>query len=160
VLPLGHDSSELREYGVKNISFDQNARLWGINPVISEINSVLKGQGLLECRFESISTLQDWEFEERLVALTRSGYFPVVCFEYNSLFGELAPNQQGHCVTVYRIWRLNGHSVVEVDDPGPDRAGVKQVDCESLYYACRKRHGGIWSLAPRSGGEEDIQVVC
>jgi len=153
VLPLGYDSSELGGCGIKNIRFDQNARLWGMNPVVSEINTILKAQSPLECRFESISTFQDWEFEERLAALTRSGCFPVACFDYNSLFGELVPNEQGHCVTVDRIWRLNGHSVVEIHDPGPDRAGVKQVDCESLYYACRKRHGGIWSLAPRSDEE-------
>jgi hypothetical protein len=150
VLPLGYDSSELRERGLKKIRFDENARLWGINPVASEINAILKEHSLLECRFESISTFQDWQFEERLVELTGSDCFPVACFEYNSLFGEQVPNEQGHCVTVYRIWRVNGHSIVEIDDPGPDRAGVKQVDCEALYYACRKRRGGIWSLVPRS----------
>jgi hypothetical protein len=146
VLPVGHDPSELASWGIKNIRFDSKASSWGISPVQSDINAALNARHPLTCHYESIATFQDWEFEERLVEITGSGQFPVVCFEYNALFGTRMPEGQGHCVIVRLVRKLNGHTEVEIDDPGPDDAGIKSVDCESLYLACRKRRGGIWSL--------------
>lgn len=152
VVPVGYDPSELADSGVQNIRFDADASAWGINPVVSEINVLLGAHSRLACQFESIANFQDWDFEKRLIELTESGQFPVVCFEYNALFGPRMQRDQGHCVIVRRLQRLNGHTAVEIDDPGPDNAGIKSVDCETLYYACRKRHGGIWSFIPEAQG--------
>jgi len=148
VLPLGFDCSELVELGVNNIRFDSDSALWGITPVVADINTVLtRANVVLECRFESISTFQDWEFEERIAALTKSSQFPIVGFDYNSLVGELAPETTGHCAVVYGVQKMNSESVVEIYDPGPKQAGFRTVDSYSLYRACRRQHGGIWSLA-------------
>src|SRR5271163_2098082 len=81
VLPVAFDCSELLEEGLNNLRFGQDSALWGITPVVADINAFLANANvLLECRFETISKFQDWEFEERLAALTASGYFPIVCF--------------------------------------------------------------------------------
>jgi hypothetical protein len=151
VVPIGFDCSALIEQGVKNIRFDPDASVWGIEPVAAEIDRILKrADGLLKCGFESISRFQDWEFEDRLTALTQSGHFPIIGFDYNALYGESGPENRGHCAVVYRVQQMNGHAIVEMYDPGPDPAGFQTVDSYSLYRACRKRHGGIWSIAPLS----------
>jgi hypothetical protein len=148
-LPIGFDCSALVEQGVTNLRFDSDSALWGIEPVIADIDRLLK-QAIagFECRFEPISTFQDWEFEERIAALTESGQFPIVGFEYNALFGESATEMEGHCAVVYRIRKRNGQSAVEIYDPGPKDAGFRNVDSYTLYCACRKKHAGIWLLAP------------
>lgn len=147
VLPVGSDPSALIESGVTNIRFDPSPDSWGIAPAASTLNAILgRLTGSLECSFESISKFQDWEFEDRLKALAESNHFPIVGFDYNSLFGELAQGGQGHCAVVYRVRQTN-QSVIEIYDPGPDRAGFKSLDSYSLYRACRGRHGGIWLIS-------------
>jgi hypothetical protein len=146
VLPAGSDSSGLIESGIKNIRFDSDPRSWGITPVVAEINALLNAHGGLECRFESISIFQDWEFEDRLLVLTQSGHIPIVGFEYQSLLGGTAPSLQGHCAAVMRVQPQRRPSSIELYDPGPDRTGRRIVNSESLYRSCRRRHGGIWSL--------------
>jgi hypothetical protein len=149
VLPVGFDPSELVGQGVTNIRFESDPNAWGIEPVVAEINVLFKSANLLlECKFEPISKFQDWEFEDRLSALTESGQFPIVGFDYNSLFGEPGSGDWGHCVVAYHVAEMNRQSTVEIYDPGPSRAGHKHVDSYSLYRACRKKHGGIWSIAP------------
>jgi hypothetical protein len=150
-LPVGFDCSGLVEQGLTNIRYETDVALCGITPVVADINRVLSATiPRLECRFESISQFQDWEFEERLATLANSGYFPIVCFDYDSLIGEAAIENRGHCAVVFR---MDTPSVrcgrpVDIYDPGPKDAGFRTVDSHSLYRACRKRHGGIWSLVP------------
>lgn len=92
VVPIGFDCSVLIEQGVKNLRFEADATLWGIEPVATEIDRILKrANGPLNCVFESISRFQDWEFEDRLTALTQSGHFPIIGFDYNALYGESGP---------------------------------------------------------------------
>jgi hypothetical protein len=147
VLPVGSDSSALVERGVTAIRFDGDPNLWGITPAIPALNAFLKqATGFLGCSFESISTFQDWEFENRLTELTESGRFPIVGFDYNSLLGDADQAGPGHCGVAYRV-RQSTRSVIEIYDPGPDRAGFKTVDAFSLYRACRRKHGGIWLLS-------------
>jgi hypothetical protein len=146
VLPEGFDASELVNCGLSNIRFASDVGSWGITPRIKEINNLLKLHGALECRFESISLFQDWEFEDRLIALNRSGHRPIVGFDYHSLWGGSAPRNQGHCALVQHIGTQERSFMVEMYDPGPDQAGFRTVDSESLYRSCRKKHGGIWSL--------------
>ncbi len=149
VLPLDFDASGLAEHGVTNIRHDSDPIHWGITPVVTDINTVLTSVNvLLECRFEPISNFQDWEFEDHLTALRYSGHFPIVGFDYHSLAGEFAPEDRGHCAVVYDIRNLTGRTVVEIYDPGPSQAGFRVVEAYPLYRACRKRHGGIWSLKP------------
>jgi hypothetical protein len=147
-LPVEFDCSELMEQGVKNIRYEASTPLLGITPVVADINAVLnQANSGLECRFESISKFQDWEFEDRLVLLTNSGYFPIVCFDYDSLIGEDVLEGRGHCSVVYRVHnKSSGRSTVEIYDPGPKGAGFRAADAYSLYRSCRRRHGGIWLL--------------
>jgi hypothetical protein len=148
VLPVGFDGSALAERGVTNIRFDSDSTQWGIVPVVPKINAVLKSfNPSLECRFETISKFQDWEFEDQLSALRACGQFPIVGFDYYSLADEPAVESRGHCAVVYRVYNRTGHLLVEICDPGPKHAGVREVDAYSLYRACRKGHGGIWSLS-------------
>jgi hypothetical protein len=124
-LPIGLDASELVAQGVTNIRFEPDSNLWGIEPSVTGINEVLKNANeRLECDFEPISRFQDWEFEERLKVLTEDGTFPIVGFDYNSLFGQLIPGDVGHCAVVYHI-RAGS---VEVYHPGPSRPGFQSVD--------------------------------
>jgi hypothetical protein len=147
-LPLGFDASALVAQGVRNIRFEQDSNLWGIQPSVEGINQILTAVNqTLECTFAPISRFQDWEFEERLQLLTENGQFPIVGFDYNSLFGQLVAGDEGHCAVVYRIHHAGVRSSVEVYDPGPSRPGLKTVDSYELYRACRKKHGGIWSIA-------------
>jgi hypothetical protein len=149
VLPVGFDFSELASQGLSNFRFDSDSALWGIEPVVADVNAVLRNaDAALECQFEPISKFQDWEFEERLAGLTKSGQFPIVGFAYNSLFAELAPENPGQCAVVYRVQERTGQSLVEIYDPGPKKAGFRSVDSYSLYVACRRKHGGIWSITP------------
>ena len=154
VLPVGFDDSELTEQGVTNIRHSSDSVQWGITPVVDEINTVLASVNvLLDCRFEPISRFQDWEFEDRVTTLTKSGQFPIVGFDY-CLAGEVAPagevppDSVGHCAVVVNIHNFMGRTLAEIYDPGPKQAGFRTVDAYSLYRACRRRHGGIWSLAP------------
>jgi hypothetical protein len=149
---VGSDASALIERGVTSIRFDPDPESWGIAPVVSTLNAVLRTMaGSLECSFEPISRFQDWEFEDRLKVLTQSNHFPIVGFDYNSLFGELGQDGQGHCAVVYGTRQMN-QFVIEIYDPGPDRAGFKEVDSYSLYRACRRKHGGIW-VVEQTGGD-------
>lgn len=150
-LPVGSDCSDVFEQGLTNIRYEADAALWGITPVIGDINVVLSATVPgLKCRFESISQFQDWEFEERLATLAKSGHFPIVCFDYDSLIGQTSIENRGHCAVVYGVGSTADRSGVAVDiyDPGPKDAGFRTVDSDSLYRACRKRHGGVWSLIP------------
>jgi hypothetical protein len=147
-LPVGFDASELVAHGVSNLRFEHDSNLWGIQPSIPGINEVLWSVNeQLECGFESISRFQDWEFEERLRVLAEEEKFPIIGFDYNSLFGPLVPGDEGHCAVVYRIHSASSGSSVEVYDPGPSRPGFQTVDSYALYRACRKKHGGIWFLS-------------
>jgi len=149
VLPVGSDWSELVEQGVNNIRFESDSALWGITPVVADINMALtNANATLECRFEPISKFQDWEFEHRLAALRQSGQFPIVGFDYHSLVGEVSLENIGHAAVVYGLQQISGRSAIEIYDPGPKQAGFHTIDPYSLYRACRKRHGGIWFLAP------------
>jgi hypothetical protein len=149
VLPVGFDCSRLVEQGFTNIRFESDGLLWGITPVSADINAALNlTNPRLECRFESISIFQDWEFEERLSTLVKTGHFPIVCFDYNSLTGKTGIENLGHCAVVYRVRGAAARCVVDIYDPGPKDAGFRTVDAETLYLACRKRRGGVWSLAP------------
>jgi hypothetical protein len=104
-LPIGFDASALVAEGVRNIRFEQDNNLWGINPSIAGISEVLKSANQhLECAFEPISRFQDWEFEDLLKAHTEGKKFPIVGFDYNSLFGQLVQGDEGHCAVVYRIY--------------------------------------------------------
>jgi hypothetical protein len=146
-LPIGFDASELIAQGVTNIRFEQDSNWWGIQPSLAGINEVLQtANQQLHCIFESIARFQDWEFEDRLRVLTQERAFPIVGFDYNSLFGQLIPGDEGHCVVVYRIKAASA----EIYDPGPSRPGFQMVDSYALYRACRMKHGGIWSIAGRS----------
>ena len=125
VLPAGFDSSELVEQGVTKFRFDSDPELWGIEPIAADVDTLLKTANVgLTCRFEHISTFQDWEFEDRLSALTESGHYPVVGFEYNSLFDESAPENPGHCAVVYGVRKMDRQSVVEIYDPGSKASRV------------------------------------
>lgn len=160
VLPVGFDDSELTEQGVTNIRHSSDSVQWGITPVVDEINTVLASVNvLLDCRFEPISRFQDWEFEDRMTTLTKSGQFPIVGFDYHCLAGEVAPagevpadevplDSVGHCAVVFNTHNFIGRTLAEIYDRGPKQAGFRTVDAYSLYRACRRRHGGIWSLAP------------
>ena len=153
-LPVGFDCSGLVEQGLTNIRYEADVALWGITPIVRDINMVLSlSVPRLECRFEAISQFQDWEFEERLATLAKSGHFPIVCFDYNSLIGETSEENRGHCVVVYGVGssakRCGG--AIDIYDPGPKDAGFRTVASDSLYLACRKRHGGVWSLVPVVG---------
>lgn len=150
VLPEGDDVSELLDAGVTNLTFNQGSpSLWGINPVLTEINAALKSERTpLFCEFERISLFQDWEFEERVFALTASHQFPIVGFDYGYLLGTLRPGDQGHCAVCYGVQGPHGRCSVELYDPGPREAGIRIVDSQELYYAARKKqHGGIWRLS-------------
>lgn len=149
VLPTGTDPSELIDHGVTGVSFDTDPSSWGITPAADALNAYLGSSGsALRCEFEPISRFQDWEFEDSLGALTQSRRFPIIGFDYGSLFGGLSPTGLGHCVVGYRVHHLN-QPVVEIYDPGPDRAGFKTVDLYSLYRACRAKRGGMWVLSQR-----------
>jgi hypothetical protein len=80
------------------------------------------------------------EFAERLTTLTASGQFPIVGFDYDSLFGGSGQEITGHCVVVYGSHERNGRLVSQIYDPGPKDAGFRVADSEALYYACRKKH--------------------
>jgi len=152
ILPDGYNPAELTAFGITNLRFDRDANLFGIIPGIAKINAILASASL-ECKYESIVFFQDWEFEDRLVELTGSGQFPIVGFEYRSLFGGEAPEHQGHCVLVRNVLRrTRQRPEASIYDPGPDRAGISNVDMESLYYACRKKRAGIWTLSRLSTG--------
>src|SRR5208282_3092981 len=112
------------------------------NVILSQTNSHL------ECRFEPISQFQDWEFERRLATLVQSGHFPIVCFDYDALLGNTALENRGHCGVVYRVRDAAARCTVDIYDPGPKDAGIRTAELDSLYVACRKRHGGIWWLVP------------
>jgi hypothetical protein len=118
----------------------------GITPTPAEINAVLKQTSDQECRFEDVSQFQDWEFGERLTTLTGSGQLPIVGFDYYSLFGGSGQEITGHCVVAFCSHERNGRLVFQVYDPGPKDAGFRVVDSESLYFACRKKHRGVWLI--------------
>ena len=122
----------------------------GIAPAVSTLNAILREIAPpLECSFEPISRFQDWEFEDRLKVLTESHHFPIVGFDYNSLFGELLQEGQGHCAVVYRVQQKHP-SVIEIYDPGPDRAGFKDVDrTGSTVLVAGSAGGSGWSLCYR-----------
>jgi hypothetical protein len=145
VLPTDRDCSDLTEAGVTNIRFDADPALWGIAPAPADVSAALRrGSEFLECRFEDISQFQDWELGERLSMLTEAGQFPIVGFDYSALFGGEGQPITGHCVVVYDRYELNGRLSFRIYDPGPKEAGFRVVDSESLYFTCRKKHGGIW----------------
>ena len=149
VVPTGYDTSELTLAGIENIHYSDDPSNWGIDPHTGELSAVLNERGSIELAYEPISKFQDWEFEDRLVALTQAGLLPIVCFDYEALFGLGVSEGLGHCVVVRRVRRLNGHSHVEIEDPGPDRAGIQNIDSEALYLASRKRRGGILLITCR-----------
>ena len=144
VLPVGSDPSAFLNCGLTALRFEANPDSWGIVPVAATLNAALGTMAVpLQCSFEPISRFQEWEFENRLKELAESKRFPIVGFDYNTLFGKLAEDGQGHCAVVYRVTEMN-QPVIEIYDPGPDRAGFKSVDSYSLYRACRRKPGGIW----------------
>jgi hypothetical protein len=157
VIPTDFDSSELLAIGIQTIRHDLDPRLWGIEPVVAEINKILEeAHTALECRFEDISKFQDWEFEDLLISLTATGLSPIVGFDYKSLFGGPGLQNLGHCAVVRRVQKINGKTIAEIHDPGPNLTGLRTVDVYSLYRACRKRHGGVWIVAPQSRAEPVI----
>jgi hypothetical protein len=152
VLPVGSDASPLIERGVTAIRFDPNPASWGIAPVVATLNTLLRTMAVpVECSFESISRFQDWEFEDRLKDLTESDRFPIVGFDYNSLFGELIQNGQGHCAVVYRVRQMN-QSIIEIYDPGPEPDSRALIRTCSIMLAEGGTGGFGWSLLFGVGG--------
>ena len=141
------DTSDLIARGVTNVRRDSNPHNWGINP--TGLTEALELAGLkITCDFHPISHYQDWEFEDRLVELCDGRRFPIVGFDYNTLFGNLVTGDQGHCAVVYGHSKERGRITFELHDPGPSRPGLIRVDSDRLYRACRYKPGGVWVMRP------------
>ena len=141
------DTSDLTQRGVTNIRRDSDPHSWGISP--TGLPAALELAGIkLTCDFHPISHFQDWEFEDRLVALCEGRRFPIVGFDYNTLFGEFVAGDQGHCAVVLSYSKERGHLVFEMQDPGPSRPGLIRVRSDLLYRACRHKPGGLWVMKP------------
>jgi hypothetical protein len=139
------DTSDLTARGVTNIRRDSSPHNWGISP--TGLPEALELAGVkLTCDFHPISHYQDWEFEDRLVALCDGRRFPIVGFDYNTLFGDFVAGDQGHCAVVYRYWKEGARITFEMHDPGPARPGPIRVDSDRLYRACRRKPGGVWVM--------------
>jgi len=101
-VPSSADASELTAHGVTKINIDPEPRTWGIEADAERLNAAFNLAGLpLRVTFSPISLFQDWEFEEKLVELARARRFPIVGFDYNTLFGDLVRGEQGHCCVVF-----------------------------------------------------------
>jgi hypothetical protein len=97
---LGISVSPAFDVSVTNIRRDPDPHRWGISP--GGLPKALKLAGLkLTCDFYPISHFQDWELEDRLVALCDTRNFPIVGFDYNTLFGDFVKGDQGHCAVAY-----------------------------------------------------------
>lgn len=139
-VPTENDASKLRNDGVTQVMIDPTPHLWGMNPHVEQLNEAFARAGVsVSATFHPIAHFQDWEFEEQLVTLTRERQFPVVCFDYNTLFGERVRGDQGHCCVVVECTTR-----VRIYDPGPLRAGFSSIDMFDLYRACRRKPGGLW----------------
>jgi hypothetical protein len=97
------DTSDLSARGATNIRRDSDPHNWGISP--TGLPEALKLAGVkLTCDFHPISYYQDWEFEDRLVSLCDERRFPIVGFDYNTLFGNFVTGDQGHCELLEGTW--------------------------------------------------------
>lgn len=139
------DASELTGRGVTNIRRDPDPHSWGISP--TALPKVLELAGVkLTCDFYPISRFQDWEFEDRLVALCDTRTFPIVDFDYNTLFGDFVTGDQGHCAVATSYSKEHGRVTFEMQDPGPSRPGLIRAESDLLYRACRRKPGGLWVI--------------
>src|SRR5271166_5937554 len=142
-VPSESDASALAQIGVKHASIDLDPRYWGMREDADRLNEALDfAQIPLTVEFHPISKFQDWEFEERLSTLAGAARYPIVGFDYNTLFGNLVRGEQGHCCVVFEAG-----DTVKLYDPGPVRAGFSTVNIFDLYRACRKKPGDFWVLA-------------
>jgi hypothetical protein len=141
-VPSESDASTLANDGVTQVNIDPDPRNWGIREGADGLNEAFElAQIPMTVKFHPISRFQDWEFEERLATLSGAARYPIVGFDYNTLFGDLVRGEQGHCCVVFEAG-----DPVKLYDPGPVRAGFSSVNIFDLYRACRKKPGGFWVL--------------
>ncbi len=88
-VPTEQARESLKADGVTNVQIDPDHTRWGISPAIEDVKAYLASvNGQLELRFQDIGYFQDWEFNDRMALLCRSLDFPIVGFDYGSLFSD------------------------------------------------------------------------
>ncbi len=115
----------------------------GIHIHEDSINSLFRTFNLsLEEDYIHISKLADYEFEDVLNELISKGNTLICGYSYGRLYNIKEKYDIGHVSIVTSVLQRK----VQLLDPGPLDAGVKEVDIEDLYYAIRYRHDGIWKI--------------
>ena len=136
-VPVGY------EINIKNKRYSNNPNEYGVNMSAEVILDIFKTNEI-ECSVKYIDGLSLKE-EDMLDFIRRhfgQNKYIVFAFSYGRLYNKNELDELGH---VSLLTGVVDDDTLKVYDPGPDGAGIKCINIDSMFWAMRKK-GGIYII--------------
>lgn len=128
---------------IKNVKYSSVENDYGVQVTEKKLQSFFNKNKLeLSVKYIDGIHINELELDERFAKYLKEEKYVIFAHSYGSLYNKENCNNLGHVALLENIIR---DGVVQIYDPGPDEAGIKQVNILKIYDAMRIK-GGIYII--------------
>lgn len=136
-VPLGY------KIDVSNIQFSSVENDFGIEVSEERLQNFFDKKGIeLKVKYIDGVCLNDIDLDIRMKRYLEEQKYVILAFSYGMLYNNCMHDALGH---VALLEKVIGDDLVQIYDPGPDKAGIKKISILKLYDAM-KRKGGLYLI--------------
>lgn len=135
IVPQNH------KIAIKNKEFSAEENDYGVKISEEKLQDFFDKNGIgLKVKYIDGTRISELDLDARLAKYLRENKYVILAYSYGVLYNKCDHDSLGHVALLEEVC---GEDTVRIYDPGPDAAGVKEVNILKIYDAMRKK-GGLY----------------
>lgn len=137
IVPYGYTTS------YKNVKFSSVENDYGVHISEEELQRFFNKRRInLRIKYIDSTRINELDLDVRFERYLEEKKYVILAYSYGTLYNKPDHINLGH---VALLEKVIGEDIIQIYDPGPDKAGIKNISILKMYDAMRRK-GGIYTI--------------
>lgn len=134
--------------GINNIKFSSVENDYGVKISEEKLQEFFDEKEIgLRIKYLDGTRINELDLDVRFARYLKEKKYVILAYSYGILYNKFNHDSLGH---VALLEKVSGEDIIQIYDPGPDEAGVKEISILKMYDAMRKK-GGLYIIDKSKG---------